>query len=186
MRELNLLPPERRRQLSTQLVLNSLIYFLYSILLGLGLVTLVGLTLGVTFQVLGTYLSTQTTVTLEGQVKRYQEVRTQIAKENESLLFMAQANQDRVLWSVLWPDVFPALPPGTTVSGVSGNILPQPHLSFSGAATSRASLVVLEDRLKQLSWAASVTAPSSNLLQRVNPTYTFQMQVKNIFGKEEP
>lgn len=186
MRELNLLPPDRRHQLSQQLVLNSLVHFLHSALLGLGFITLVGATLGITFQVLGTYLSTQTTAALDVQVKRYQEVRTQIAKENEMLAFMASATKERVLWSALFPDIFATVPPGTKVSGMGANLLPQPHLSFSGEATARASLVVLEDRLKQLPWAQGVTAPSSNLLLRVNPTYTFDMLLKQMSGKEQP
>ncbi len=186
MRELNLLPPDRRHQLSQQLVLNSLVHFLHSLVLGLGLVTLVGVTLGITFQVLEAYLSTQTTGALASQVKRYQDVRTQIAKENEMLSFMASTSQGRVLWSAFFPDIFSTLPPGTKVGGMSGNLLPQPHLSFAGESTSRASLVVLQDRLQQLSWAQSVSAPSSNLLQRVNPTYTFDVLLKAASSKTTP
>lgn len=183
-RELNLLPPTRRRQLARQLSINSVIRLIRSVIIGLMIITVVGLGTGITFHLLGMFLSGETTVELGQQVKRYQELRTQIAKENENLGFMATASADRVLWSALFADLYATMPPGTHVSSMIVESIPRHSISFSGVAVSRGALVVLEDRLKSLTWVESVEAPSANLLQRVNPLYTFRVLLKET--KKEP
>lgn len=179
MRELNLLPPTRRRQLSRQLAMNSVVRFLRGIIVGLLIVSVVGVGAAVTFQLLGLFLSSATTAELGVQVKRYQELRTQIARENESLEFMAKVSRDRVLWSELFADLYATMPPGTQINAMTADLIPQPKISFSGVAVSRSSLVVLEERLRALPWVAEVKAPSSNLLQRNNPAYLFDVFLKS-------
>lgn len=184
-RELNLLPPERRRHLARQLIINSLTKFLRSVLWSLALISVAGITIIVLLQIWIAFSSTSATALLKEQVKRYQELRTQIAKQNENLGFMAQISAERVLWSDLFADVYSTMPPGTHIQTFGGKLTPT-GLAFSGQAISRSALVVLEDRLKQLPWVKQVKAPNSNLLQRSNPTFSFEVLLVIPEGTKKP
>lgn len=177
-RELNLLPPERRRHLARQLVINSLTKFSRGVMWALVVTTVAGIGAAIFLQVWVAFSSTSATVELKQQVATYQKLRTQIAKQNENLDFMAKTSSDRVLWSDLFADLYSVMPPGTRIQSLGGKTTPTPQISFAGQAISRSALVVLEDRLKQLPWVASVKAPNSNLLQRVNPIFAFDVGLK--------
>ncbi|MBI3255751.1 MAG: hypothetical protein HYZ63_02160 [Candidatus Andersenbacteria bacterium] len=183
-RELNLLPPERRRHLARQLIINSLNKFSRGVLWSLVVVTVAGVAAAATLQVWVAFSSTTATELLKERVATYQKLRTQIAKQNENLDFMAKTSTDRVLWSALFADFYSVMPPGTRIQNLGGKILPAPQLSFSGQAVSRSALVVLEDRLKQLPWVSQVKAPNSNLLQRANPSFGFEVNL--VSPKEAP
>lgn len=178
IRELNLLPPARRRYLAQQLMLNAAVRFLHSVNLSLGIVTAAGLTAIVILQILVTLLSSATTTILADEVKNYQELRTKIAKQNENLSAMAKLSKDQTVWSEIFADLFSTMPPGTKMSSISGEANVITKISFSGQAFSRSALVVLQDRLQNLPWVKEVQAPNSNLLERVNPTYTFDVILK--------
>lgn len=183
IRELNLLPPERRHYLSRQLSLNALVALCRSLIWALVIVTVGGVVAAGILQGLAAFLTTSTTAMLDVRAARYQELRSQIIKENETIKFMATTSQDRVVWSDLFADLVSTMPPGTHITRIGGDIQPEEKLSFSGQAVSRSALVVLEDRLKHLAWVKSVNAPNSNLLQRTNPVYAFDVL---LVGDEKP
>jgi Tfp pilus assembly protein PilN len=185
-RELNLLPPERRRHLARQLIINSMTKFLRGVLWALVVVSLTGVGTIVFLQIWVAFVSTSATVMLKERVGRYQELRGQIAKQNENLGFMADVSSKRVIWSDLFADFYSVMPPGTRVQSLEGSITPNPRLTFSGQAISRSALVVLEDRLKQLPWVSQVEAPNSNLLQRANPLFMFDVVLKADKEEKKP
>lgn len=179
IRELNLLPTSRRHSLAQELVLNAMVRFLRSINAGLLVVTGSGIVTIVILQILVTLLSSFTTDKLAAEVKHYQDLRTQIAKQNESLTVMGTLSGGTVAWSQLLPDLFSSMPPGTKINQLNGAVTTETKLSFSGQALSRSALVVLQDRLQNLPWVKSVSAPNSNLLERINPTYGFDVIIKS-------
>jgi hypothetical protein len=175
IRELNLLPPARRSFLAQQVVLNAIVRFLHSLNVGLGIMTGMGLVAIVVLQLLVTFLSGSTTVLLAGEVKHYQDLRSQVAKQNQSLAQMVTLSTNQIVWSNLLPDLLGTMAPGTHVQQIAGTETTATTLVFSGQASSRSALVVLQDRLGHLPWVQSVVAPDSNLLEPVNPNYTFTL-----------
>ena len=178
-KELNLLPPDRRLFLTRQLVINSVNRFLKTVVWSLLAMTLVGVFSIVVLRLWLVFSSDRVTVSLATEVAKYQGLREDIATRNNVLLQMKTVSDERVVWSDLFPDLFVALPPATTISRFSGDVLTSnPKLTLSGQSVSRSALVVLEDRLRKLEWAQDVSAPNSNLLERVNPTYVFNISLK--------
>src|SRR5690348_3207962 len=115
LRELNLLPPARRTFLAQQVVLNAVVRFLRSLNIGLGIMTGVGVAAIVVLQLLVTFLSGSTTVLLAGEVKHYQDLRTQIAKQNQNLSQMVTLSNAQIVWSSLLPDLLGTMAPGTHI-----------------------------------------------------------------------
>src|SRR3989344_422484 len=174
-RELNLLPPSRRRHLARQLVINALARLATSILWAFIIMAMAGVVTGAILQVWVALSSTTTTALLAERVAHYQAFRTAVAKKNQDLNFMAEVSTKRILWSAYLADLHSTMPPGSRIQALSADLSPAPRLTFSGQAVSRSALVVLEDRLKKLPWVKMVEAPNSNLLQRSNPGFSFDV-----------
>lgn len=179
IRELNLLPDERRQALTRQLVINSVNHFLRSIVASLVIMTTVGVFAVVVLRSWAAASSRETTQMLEEQVEKYQALRGEIAVQNENLKFMSELTSNRVVWAPLFTDVLRALPPGTKIQQLGADVGIESRLSFTGQAVARSALVVIEERLKELAWAQSVRAPHANLLERTNPQFTFDVTLRS-------
>lgn len=176
--ELNLLPPSRRQFLDRQLVVDGIGKLLQTLIIAWTIVIVAGVATAATLTFFIMTASSGVAITLAEQVKVYKDLRTQIGVTNTTIKTMQSLTNDRVVWSTLLPDVFASLPPGTLVGRVSMLVNPAPHISFAGSAAARSSLVVLQSRLGLISWVGSIDAPDSNLLERDNPSYQFDITVK--------
>lgn len=174
-RELNLLPPSRRKLLDNKLMLSIVNRFMRMIVISLASVVIVGL---FTIAVLQGMIFTSSSLVednLQTNIARYQQVREEIAKKNETIKIMHAVSSDRIVWSAYFQDLFQVLPPNTTVTRIAGSSVDKNRIEFVGTAVTRNSLIVLEDRLSDLNWVGEIIAPRSNLLDRDNPTYRFDI-----------
>lgn len=176
MRHLNLLPRERRDSLRREVALTAATRFLTAIMFGLIMLTVVGLAAGGVMWTLLFVGARSTEVGLEVQLAQYNTVRAEVVQRNTVLKLIDGIGQSRVVWSDLLVSWLQTIPPGATVDVLEFAADDQ-SIYFSGTAATRASLVVFEDRLRQLPWALSVDAPRANLLRRYDPNYTFSLQV---------
>ena len=176
MRHLNLLPRERRDSLKREVALTAATRFMTVIMFGLLLLTVVGLTASGVMWMLSLVGARSAEIGLEVQLAQYNTVRSEVAQRNRVLKLVDEVGQSRLVWSDLFTSWLATIPPGVVVDTLRLTADDR-SISFSGTAATRASLVVFEDRLRQLPWALSVDAPRENLLRRYGPSYTFGLQV---------
>lgn len=177
-RELNLLPPSRRHYIDRQLVVDAVSKLLATLIAAWTIAIVAG---AIAIGVLGFLITTTSSGvagTLTQKVKTYQDLRTQIGAQNTTIKTMQTLTQQRVVWSDLLPDLFNALPPGAVITRLTLTAQGVPRLSFAGVAPARSSLVVLQDRLGLIEWVQAVAAPDTNLLERDNPAYQFDLTIK--------
>lgn len=175
--ELNLLPYERRRLITRQLVWGSIYDWLKSLVAGLLIITLAGV-MSIGGLQLAIWAATRgTQAEFDTALDRYKGLRDLIAQQNISLKEMGSLSELRVVWSEIFPGVLAAIPPGVGFKSVVG-IIDDKKLSLVGQAVVRSTLIVFEDRLKVLPWVKEVKFPLSNLVQRDNPTFQFDLFMK--------
>ncbi len=176
MRQLNLLPLDRRLGLRRDVMLSSLIKFLRVIAIGLGGLVLVGVIAGVGLWIVNETMSSSTEADLQVEADNYKRLRLVVARENAVLELVDGLAKDRIKWSLILNELFKIVPPGVVVRSMEVDA-EKSLISFSGSALSRSSLVVLEDRLRVLPWIVEVVAPRENLLNRVSPSYNIRAVV---------
>jgi len=185
MRELNLLPPTRRRLIDQQATLNIMARLIRHVVTGLivitalGLLSLAGLYAGII--ITGSAANTD----LAAEIENYQDRREEIARQNSSLKQLHEISTGRVIWSEIIPELLTVVPAGTVIAQISGDQISQPRLDFKGHATSRTSLIALTERLQSLPWAKSVRSPHSNLIERINPSYSFSVEIVQLEEEDD-
>ncbi len=180
--EINLLPPDRRRALSRQRIMSIANRVVHNVIFGLVMVSVCGVVMIVVLQGLAYTFSRITDIDVDKQVVRYESARIDVLNRNRAVRNMRSLSGDRFVWSERLRELLTIVPPGADISGMKADVGESISLSFDGRALSRNTLVVFEGRLKDLSWAASVESPHSNLIQRVNPDYSFNMTLSDRSG----
>lgn len=173
-RQLNLLPPGRRLGLRQEILLSAIIHFLHEGAVGLVmLAALAGLT--AVGMWVSSFLVGQTAESeLAQQVASYHEIKGEIEGQNALMEFIDGQMGGRLVWSNLIPSLLATVPPNVTIDTLRVD-RDTATVSFSGTAQARSSLVVFEQRLRLLPWVVDMTAPRTNLLDRVNAAYTFSL-----------
>lgn len=186
-RELNLLPAERRTFLNRQRMIEHATSAVRSLVAALIIVTVCGVIAGGLLRTMA-YLATESvSADLQAEVASYQALRDEIAKQNVALEFMHQVSTKRLVWSAMLPDLFSRIPSGVTLTRMSGQIAPARTVSFNGQAANRSVLISLNERLADIPWVENVTAPHTNLIEPVNPLYSFELSLKaDAAGNEAP
>jgi len=175
-KQINLLPLARRRRLARQFFERALLRFVKSAWLALGTVTVAAVVAIVLLQVLGSLLFRSVGNELDDAVVTYRVETKSIVEQNKLIKEMDKLQQERLVWSELFDDVLTALPPGTKLKDINGSVESK-QIVVAGEAVARSSLVVLQEKLANLPWVASVDAPHSNLLERDNPSFTFLIKL---------
>lgn len=175
--ELNLLPPDRRQILTQRLIWELLGRSLTSLAIGLAVITGVGVVLIGGLQLLAWTTARGTPAEFEQALARYQELRDVIAEQNVALNEMSALSSQRIVWSQLVPTILATFPPGIVVRTMTAEAASR-RFTFGGVAATRSTLIVLAERLKVLPWVDELTAPLSNLVQRDNPPFQFNLMVK--------
>ncbi len=176
--DLNLLPPSRRQALVLQSMVQQAYQFLSSIIMGLALLTLMG---GISIGVLQSLISAtppEKSAQLSQVVSQYTALRESVSAQNEFLAAIGETVDKRLAWSEKVYDLLGNIPGGVYIQVIRATAGDTPSLSFSGQAATRNALIILEQRLKGISWAASVDAPNSNLIDRTNAPYEFILSLK--------
>lgn len=175
-KEINLLPLPRRRQLARRFFEHTLLRLGISVLLGLLVVTLVGVATLVGFTIASSVLFPAVRADLEQAIIDYRAETRAISERNALIADMQKQHEAHLTWSQYVPDVLKALSAGTEISELAGDYSAK-KLTLSGRAVARSSLIVLEDKLTALLWAQAVEAPVTNLLERLSPEFTFLVQL---------
>lgn len=173
--ELNLLPLSRRRLIDQQVTLNVFTVLITHLVIAFAIVTFSGLAVLGGLQAMTLFTARQASSQLQDEIANFQEKREEIARQNAALKQLYELSADNVAWSELVSDVLTLLPAGTSIEKIEGDQSLQPRLTLQGKATSRTSLIAIADRLKKVPWAQVVTAPQSNLIERINPSYSFNI-----------
>jgi len=176
-RQLNLLPPARRRRLAQQWLLGGINRIVGHLMIGLSMLTVSGVVAVIVLQAFVFSLSRSEVAGLPEAVADYQQRRDDIARTNLHLRRMYELSREQVVWSALLVDLFPLFPPGITIEKITGRAAVATVLTFNGRSQTRQSLVVLGERLKKLPWVSNIQAPPTNLLQRVDAVYVFDLTV---------
>lgn len=115
---------------------------------------------------------------LQQKITAYVKLKKEINNKNELLKTVHELGEQRVVWSNHLLELMEIIPPGTTISSldVSTNT---GLLKFSGKAPNRNTLVIMEDKLKKLSWVQEVFASQDNYLRKDNPDYEFKLRIEN-------
>jgi hypothetical protein len=185
MREINLLPPLRKRQLRRQHWIALTQSALQSATLGLTLITVVGIFVIFIVWILSVAAARTSDIELASRIKEYQKLREATTEHNALFEQVALIGRERIVWSTVVSSVLAALPPGVNLHDMIGNAQYEstggaaPSLVITGHAASRSVLTVLGDRLRQLKNVTGVISPTSDLLERENPDFRFEIQFKH-------
>lgn len=177
-RVLNLLPPERRAALQRQRLLAAAGKVLRSVAAGVTLlvVSAAGLTVGLWGLAAAASLGTEGA--LREELAAYGVLRETVDRHNRLLQEATELGNDRMAFSYIIHNLLTVLPEGVRIDAlqVSDEGL---TLVFSGTAPQRATVVLLETKLRSLPWAAEVFAPAGNLIARDNPSYEFRLTINS-------
>jgi len=182
MKEINLLPPDRRKVLHSESLLEAAIHFLRSGIIGLLLLTGVAVASIVVLVVVAGFSASATQAELDEAVARYQALRDRVVEENGVLEFVSMLGGRRIVWTKLVGQVFEAVPAGISLNDAGGTLtvengdIDSAVMTVSGRAATRSTLVIFQEKLKSLSIVQEVESPTTNLLERTNPP--FEMTVR--------
>lgn len=181
-REINLLPPERRRRLRNESIAVSITDIIRSVNNGLLLMTLIGGAIIASIWLFSIAGVDTTEAELKQVVGDYQVLRDSVAEQNSVLDRLVSLGEGRIVWSDVLRDFFATTPPGITFHRMSGSltftegVVVSGGLSFSGQAVTRSTLTFYEsERLRVADWVKQVDSPTSNLLERNNPLFQFSV-----------
>lgn len=185
IREINLLPPERRRRLRNESMAVSLTDIVRSVNTGLLLMSLIAGAIAISLWLFSIAGARTTEAELKDVVTEYQVLRDSVAEQNAVLERLALLGAGRIIWSEVLGDFFAITPPGITLHRLSGSltftegVITAAGLNFSGQAVARSTLTFYEsERLRAADWVARVDSPTSNLLERNNPLFQFNVVLK--------
>ncbi len=177
--ELNLIPPHRRRLLDKQSTINNLSGLVRALGRSLIVLTIIGVGAILVLQVLVLAASQSSAGELDIEISRFKDRREEIARQNQRLSIMHDVSAKRVVWSDLVPDLLTIMPNGVSLDQIKGRVLHQnATIDLHGRAVNRNTLLALNERLESLSWVSNVMAPHANLLGRLNPEFSFTLQIK--------
>lgn len=181
VREINLLPPERRRRLRNESMAVSLTGILKSINTGLVTMTLIAVAIVVAIWLFAVAVKPTTAEELSQVVDEYQGLRDEVAQKNAVLERLTALGRERIVWSELLSGFFALAPPGVTLHRLGGDVtfvegaVSSTVLNFGGQAVSRSALIVYEEKLRGMKQVQEVSSPTSNLLERSNPVFQFSL-----------
>lgn len=171
-KEINLLPLPRRRQLARRFFEHALRRFTSSLWLGLAVMTAAAVVVVVALTVTTGILFPSVGGKLEEAVVDYRVETRATSDRNALIAEMQKQDEARLFWTTYLVDLFQVLPAGTNLTSMSAKRESRQWV-IEGVTAARSTLIVLENKLKTLTWAKSVAAPASNLLERLAPEFRF-------------
>lgn len=176
MRQLNLLPRERRRALRRALTLDAVTNLVRSLFWSLLLVTVVGLAAGGGLAFVSWWEGQAGLSVFEHRMAEYTRAQQAVAQRNQLIEAIDRLGRERMVWSGVLQQLLPVLPPGATIETLQLDAAER-SVVVAGAAATRAEVVILEDRLRGQPWVAGLEAPRGNLLAKENAPYTFTLSI---------
>lgn len=181
--DINLLPPQRREMIQRSARMVSWGRFVDGLAISLMLMTCTGVVLLAALWV--TFLSARDDQTgeLKKVVGEYRELREAVANQNQVLEQAARLGSGRMLWAELVQTVLSNTAPAQVREvrasvQTESELVQRATLTLIGTAPSRSSLAAVAQRLEALEEVADVQSPTSNLLNRENPSFELIINIK--------
>lgn len=177
LREINLLPPARRRLLRRQLVLTSLGAFCYSVLMGASVVAVAPLVVSGISAIAPLTITAPSAAELAQAVTQYRALRDTIAEQNAFLESLTTIQDHRIVWSTELERLLKLTPSQVTVEEITvttkdeAGVISSAWITLRGHAINRNALTIFERQLRAQAGVVDVQSPTSNLLERTNPPY---------------
>jgi Tfp pilus assembly protein PilN len=186
MREINLLPPARRKALQRESLLVTLGAFVDSIIMGLSIMTLVVILLSGMSWILSLQAASATSNELSVVVGEYFSLRQEVTKQNSYLASITDLGKKRIIWSEFLHNFNKIVPQGITINSISGRASVgdnngQPsnaQCSIGGEATNRDVLLAFQNAVRAMPSVGNIVSPLTNILSRLNPTYQMDIVLK--------
>lgn len=178
---LNLLAPEKKAALRTGFMLTyaQTIVFIVFIVVAIISATLVSLEL--VLRNTETDLKQQTSSSTE----QYDSITSQIAQINKYLDRIDKIQGQFTDWSAVLEDVAGAAPAGARFDAI--HVGKDKSISVQGTAPTRQDVLTMQNRYEAMPFITGVTAPLSNILEKVNPRYEFSMKfVGSTYAADAP
>lgn len=171
------MPKERRFDAWAEVPLLAVYRLAVGFLLGLIIVTLTGLLAIFGMNVWARVIDSSDTQ-WETRINEYLEVRRELNNQEKLIDAVNRASREREVWMPRLIDLMEVLPLAGKVKTIEirGE---DAEIYIAGTAPARAAVVELEERLRVLPWVGEVVSPSSNLLQRINPEYSFTLMLES-------
>lgn len=182
-REINLLPPMRRRVLRREHILALFSKFLLTLVIGSVMMSAAaGAAVG-WLALASRSAATTTQAEFKNTLEKYQTLKKNITVQNDSLKSLVDLNKRRFVWSDFLHALIKATPQGIVISHLSGaydaaGTAARPTLTVRGEAANRNLLLTFQNALQKISQIDTVNSPVSNLLERFNSQFQFDVQLK--------
>lgn len=146
--------------------------------------TVVGLVAAMVLTALTPLINRGETTQLEQALEDYRLLRATIVTRNMLYEYIASIGDKRLVWTDLLREVLPTMPSGVRIvslAGISqldeqGDIV-NASLVLRGHAPTRTTLILWQDRLRELAGVHNVVSPTSNLLDRINLQYDLILEL---------
>ncbi len=167
---LNLLPPEKKKALRTGLVMaytQTIVFIIFLVV-----VFVSGTLMSVRLMLSGDYetISKQEATANSSETT---DIVTAIKQINSYLKEIDDTQRGFVPWSTVIENITPLIPNDVQVERIS--ISSEDKILLSGVAQTRDGALLLLKRLKEQPYLSNVLSPLSNILQRQNVAFDFEM-----------
>jgi len=182
--EINLLPRARIDRLHRDAILSVIRSFLSHVVLGLSMLTIIGVGLTVTLAVVGMRLQTTSTTDIDEVIEQYRDARTDILVSNAQWQYLSNIAEQNVSWSQALLELFEAVPPNgaviRTMSAqlkVTDGVTQTATIELVGQTATRNLLDILKQQLEAVATVQTVHSPTSNLLKPLDTAFKLTVEL---------
>lgn len=181
MLTINLLPPQKKKELKLEKINHLVVFYgslvILSFLIFIILLYNVQLFLSWKINEIKQQITTKETA-LESQ----KELEEKIKNLNNTLIKITKAQASQPQWSLVIEKLASLIPPGVQLENLSGN-LESKTINLSGFSPSRDKVLLLESSFKDSSQFEIANAPLSNLTKPTNIDFQFGLKIKDFIEK---
>ena len=184
MHELNLLPRQRQLAGRHQRLVDLGSTVLRRVVLGLAGVTVAGVVILGSLQVISIRSDTAAGGQLGQAEQELRQLTSQAIDRNQLIETLTSLQHDHPRWTDFIITVVQALPPGTTIAqfgGSNATITGGSSIvaTLDGQVPSRTTLGALDTALREVPGVTAVTSPITNLLSPLKPTWHYEVTLSS-------
>ncbi len=184
MRQINLLPSERRNLLHRQTQILMVEKLLQVVIYGLVSLTIVGIVAFIILYFLIFSTQGSSDQVLQTSLEKQSALTSLIAERGKAIDQLKALDENRIVWSDITLAIIANMPAGVRLRDITGNssveTLGPARLTLRGQAANRSILTNFSDQLNEVEHLTLLKAPTENLLKRTDPEFQFEL----IFGEE--
>lgn len=151
--------------------------------LALWFMMFVGIILLVSLWILSVAAESTTTIELQAEVANYKSIRKEVAQQRALLEQVYGVAENRVVWADVFEQLLKTVPSGVQMTAFTGQSEisddeTMASLVIRGQAVTRNVLKAFESRLQNIVLVTGIESPTSNLLDRENPTFELKLLIQ--------